>query len=208
MSLRFENSASRTSVVFFAMKQKLVTVLFSGGIDSTACVRFFMDRGYDVCGVFVNFGQAAVLSEARAVETLKVEFGIPVVVVRAESELSFGAGELVGRNAFLIFAAVLLGGCHDGLLAIGVHAGTPYYDCSPAFIDRANVLVGECTNGRVSVIAPFVQWSKDDVYSFFSTLNLPLSQTYSCEAGSTPPCRHCASCADRMRFECWQSVAP
>lgn len=190
------------------MKQKLATVLFSGGIDSTSCVRFFADRGYEVRGVFVNFGQAAVVPEANAVDALKAELGIPIVVINATSEFAFGTGELIGRNAFLIFSAVLLGGCHEGLLAIGVHAGTPYYDCSSAFIDRIGVLVGECTNGRVSVTAPFVHWSKDDVYSFFSTLNLPLSRTYSCEAGTSPPCRQCASCADRMRFECSQNAAP
>jgi 7-cyano-7-deazaguanine synthase len=189
------------------MKKKLVTVLFSGGIDSTSCVRFFADKDYEVRAVFVDFAQAAVEAEKRSVEVLKVKLGIPVTIVQASSNCSFGTGELVGRNTFLIFAAILLGCCHDGLLAIGVHAGTPYYDCSPAFIDRIGVLVEECTNGRVSVVAPFVHWAKDDVYSYFSTLSVPLSQTYSCEAGSTPPCGQCASCKDRVRFECSQSVA-
>jgi 7-cyano-7-deazaguanine synthase len=188
------------------MKKK-VTVLFSGGIDSTSCIRFFIDRDYEVRAVFVAFGQAAEAAEGHAVEILKVELGVPVTVVKATSDCSFGMGELVGRNAFLIFAAILQGGCHDGLLAIGVHAGTPYYDCSPTFIDRINVLVQECTNGRVSVVAPFVQWLKDDVYSFFSTLNVSLAKTYSCEAGTSPPCAECASCRDRVRFECSQSVA-
>jgi|SRR5215510_14048916 len=188
------------------MNSEFVTVLFSGGIDSTACIRFFLDRGHDVRGVFVKFGQAAEYAEARAVEALKDTLGISVSVVTAKSELSFGAGELVGRNAFLIFTAILMGGCREGLLAIGIHAGTPYYDCSPAFLDRANALVRECTNDRVNLIAPFVRWSKDDVYSYFSSLRLPLSHTYSCEEGTTPPCGQCASCADRMRFECWQSA--
>jgi 7-cyano-7-deazaguanine synthase len=186
---------------------KKVTVLFSGGIDSTSCVRFFSDRDYNVHGVYVDFGQASAAAEARAIEALKPNLGISVSAVRISSDSFFGTGELVGRNALLIFAAILLGACRDGLLAIGVHAGTPYYDCSEAFIERANVLVQECTNERVSLIAPFSKWSKDDVYSYFSTLNVPLSKTYSCEAGTMPPCGQCASCKDRVRFECSRSVA-
>jgi 7-cyano-7-deazaguanine synthase len=188
------------------MSKRPVTVLFSGGVDSTSCVRFFSDRDYDVRALFVDYGQAATAAEAQAVETLKALLNVPLTVINASSDLSFGTGELVGRNAFLIFAAIFLGGCKEGLLAIGVHAGTPYYDCSATFIDRVNVLVEECTNGRLSVVAPFVRWSKDDVYSFFSTLKLPLSRTYSCEAGSVPPCGQCASCKDRVRFECSLNV--
>lgn len=188
------------------MNSTPVTVLFSGGVDSTACIRFFLERGNEVRGLFVNFGQAAEQAEARAVKELNEHLGIRVSVVEAKPERTFGAGEIVGRNAFLIFTAITIGGCRQGLLAIGVHAGTPYYDCSPAFIERANTLVRECTNDRVNVVAPFVHWSKDDVYSYFFNLRLPLSQTYSCEAGTTPACGRCASCADRMRFECWQNA--
>jgi 7-cyano-7-deazaguanine synthase len=189
------------------MKDKTVTVLFSGGIDSTSCIRFFSDRDYDVRALFVDYGQAASAAEAQAVETLKVLLNVPVTVVKASSDITFGAGALVGRNAFLIFSAIILGGCREGLLAIGAHAGTSYYDCSPTFIARINILVEECTNGRLSIVAPFIRWSKDDVYSFFSTLTLPLSHTYSCEEGSSPTCGRCASCKDRMRFECSPSVA-
>src|SRR4030088_2213000 len=134
------------------MKNKPVTVLFSGGIDSTSCIRFFSDRDYDVRALFVDYGQAAIAAEAQAVETLKVVMNVPVTVIKASSDITFGAGELVGRNALLIFAAIFLGGCNEGLLAIGVHSGTPYYDCSPTFIDRINILVEECTNGRLSVV--------------------------------------------------------
>jgi 7-cyano-7-deazaguanine synthase len=155
----------------------------------------------------VDFGQAAATLEHQAVENLQVRLNIPITTIATTSVASFGAGELVGRNAFLVFAAVLLGGCHDGLLALGIHAGTPYYDCSPTFVDRLDVLVQEHTNGRLSLVAPFANWAKDDVYSFFATLKVPLSLTYSCEAGTVPPCGSCASCKDRIRFECSQSAA-
>src|SRR5205085_7712545 len=126
--------------------------------------------------------------------------------VHAQATETFGVGELTGRNAFLIFCAILLGGCQDGMLAIGIHAGTPYFDCSPSFVERIDPLVRECSNGRVSLLAPFVDWSKGDVYSYFVNSKIPLSRTYSCEAGLMPPCGQCLSCQDRARLECSQNV--
>jgi 7-cyano-7-deazaguanine synthase len=183
------------------------TVLFSGGIDSTACLHLLQRDGYDVSGLFVDFGQAAAQMERRSIEALSKRLSIPVKVVKVSTEQNFSTGELTGRNAFLIFTALLLGGCHDGLLVLGIHAGTPYFDCSPSFITRIEPLVEECTNGRVSVIAPFLHWAKDDVYSLFSTCGIPVSETYSCEAGTNQPCGVCASCKDRARFECLLSDA-
>lgn len=183
------------------------TVLLSGGIDSAACVHFLQTHGHDVSAIFVNFGQTAAKSEWQSAQLMRDYFSIPLLAVHASAHETFGAGELMGRNAFLMFCAILLGGCRDGLLAIGVHAGTPYFDCSPSFVERIDPLVRECSNGRVSVLAPFLHWSKDDVYSYFVNAGLPLNHTYSCEAGALLPCGTCASCKDRARLECSQSVA-
>jgi 7-cyano-7-deazaguanine synthase len=178
------------------------TVLFSGGIDSTSCIHLLKKDGYEVNGVFVDFGQASARMERRSVELLSKRLSFPVSIVQASANKNFGTGELLGRNAFLTFSALLLGGCHDGLLALGIHSGTPYFDCSPAFIARIEPLVQECTDGSVSVLAPFVHWTKDEVYSYFIASRIPLTETYSCEGGTNPPCGACTSCNDRARLEC------
>lgn len=183
------------------------TVLISGGIDSASCVHFLQERGHEVASVFVNYGQAAAQQELQCAKLICNHFSIPLRTIQTLTRETFGVGELMGRNALLIFSAILLGGCREGLLAIGVHSGIPYFDCSPSFIERIDSLVRECSNGRVSVLAPFVNWTKDDVYSYFAHARIPLSQTYSCEAGTVPTCGECASCKDRSRLECSQSVA-
>jgi 7-cyano-7-deazaguanine synthase len=183
------------------------TVLLSGGIDSAACVHFLQGHGHDVEGVFVDFGQAAARQERQCTHLIRDYFSIPLRIIQASTQDTFGIGELAGRNAFLMFSAILLGGCRDGLLVIGIHAGTPYFDCSSAFLARIDPLVRECSNGQVSVLAPFVDWSKDDVYSYFLNARIPLEKTYSCEAGVVPPCKECASCKDRARLDCSPSVA-
>lgn len=183
------------------------TVLLSGGIDSAACVHFLQGHGHDVVGVFVDFGQAAAQQERQYAHLISDYFLTPLRIIQASTQETFGIGELAGRNAFLMFSAILLGGCREGPLAIGIHAGTPYFDCSSAFLARINPLILECSDGRVSVLAPFVDWSKDDVYSYFVNARIPLERTYSCEAGVVPPCKECASCKDRARLECSPSVA-
>jgi 7-cyano-7-deazaguanine synthase len=181
---------------------KQATVLFSGGIDSTSTALFLKSSGLSVRGLFVDFGQASRDMERRSIDRLKNLIGMQVDEIRISSLSFHGIGELTGRNALLIFSAVLLGNCDSGGIAIGIHSGTPYYDCSPDFAESIDVLVRQCSSGKLFVLAPFVRWSKDEVYSYFLSRGIPLDETYSCEAGTAPACGQCASCLDRKRLEC------
>jgi len=182
------------------MSKASATVLFSGGIDSTACIHLLRRNGHQVGGLFVDFGQAAARMEHRSVVALSEHLTIPLDVLEIRNNAAFGAGELIGRNAFLVLAALLCRQMQSNLIAIGIHAGTSYFDCSPAFASHISSLVEECSASRASVIAPFLHWSKDDVYSYFLSTNVPLSLTYSCEASGPEPCQECASCKDRQRL--------
>lgn len=181
---------------------KKATVLFSGGVDSTSVALLLKSSGWAVRGLFIDYGQASRHMERRSVARLRDLIGIDVDEIQVTSLSLHGIGELTGRNGFLIFCAVLLGNCTAGGLAIGIHSGTPYYDCSPDFAEKIDALVQQCSEGRLSILTPFVHWSKDDVYSYFLSQNISLHETYSCEAGTTPPCGQCASCRDRKRLEC------
>jgi 7-cyano-7-deazaguanine synthase len=140
--------------------------------------------------------------ERKSIARIKNLIGIEVDEIQISSFSSYGVGELTGRNALLIFSAVLIGNCGSGGIAIGIHSGTPYYDCSPDFAKKIDVLVQQCSDGKFSILTPFLHWSKDDVYSYFLSQGIPLEETYSCEAGTAPPCGQCASCLDRKRLEC------
>ncbi|WP_210338414.1 7-cyano-7-deazaguanine synthase [Bradyrhizobium genosp. L] len=187
---------------------KTATVLLSGGIDSASAVLLLRSNGFAVRGLFIDYGQAARDMERQAVARLRDVLGITVDELQVSTHAKHGAGELRGRNAFLVFAAVLLGNCEPGGIGIGIHAGTPYYDCSPDFVERLDELVQQCSDGKLTVLTPFVHWSKDDVYSYFLSQNISISATYSCEAGNQPPCDRCASCLDRKRLECSLGKGP
>lgn len=185
-----------------SIASRKATVLMSGGLDSAACAHLLIAQGHAVRGIFVDFGQAAREPESRAVVRLADLLGITITTLHVGTAGGFGSGELVGRNAFLLMSAIFLGRTHEGLLSIGVHAGTPYYDCSAGFIDRFKALAEEHTEGRLTVAAPFLHWTKGQIYEYAIKSRLPVDATYSCESGTIPPCGSCASCRDRGRLGC------
>jgi 7-cyano-7-deazaguanine synthase len=182
--------------------QGRATILMSGGIDSAACAHLLGRQGFVLDGVFLNYGQAAAKFELIAADAIALELGIPLQCFSLAGSEPFGPGELVGRNGLLIFASLFLTRARPGLLALGLHAGSTYFDCSEAFLRSIGSLVSEHTDGQVSVIAPFISWTKKDVFDYFANANLPIDLTYSCEAGTKPTCGTCASCRDRKALGC------
>lgn len=176
-------------------------VLLSGGLDSAVCAHLLKANGAAVEGLFVDYGQAALEREKRAAQAVADYLGIRLRTRAITGVSTRGAGELPGRNALLISLGVFELGAAGGVVVIGVHAGTRYYDCSESFIGAIGRLVQEETDGRTVVSAPLAAWAKADVFNAFREAGLPLADTYSCEAGATP-CGVCLSCADRAALGC------
>jgi 7-cyano-7-deazaguanine synthase len=174
----------------------------SGGIDSSACAYFLARQGTEVHAVFIDYGQAAATFERRAAASMSAHLGLAFAEYAVSGSEPFSSGELTGRNAFLAFAALFLTRARPGVLAMGLHAGTRYYDCSQPFAEALTKLVAEHTDGQVSFVAPFLSWNKQQVYDYFVSSGLPAGLTYSCEAGQEPPCGACASCHDRRALGC------
>ena len=181
-----------------------VWVLMSGGFDSTACAHYFLQRGDNVEGIFVDFGQSAAYQELLAVQRVAQHFNIPVSILEFRSENHFGTGELIGRNAFLVFAAIMSIRTNSGILSLGIHSGTAYYDCGPVFVDHIQQMVDAYSAGRLALHCPFLHEEKAFIYSYAKAANIPFDITYSCEAGLYPPCGQCLSCEERNAFQACQ----
>lgn len=181
---------------------KQAIVLMSGGIDSAACAHLLIGQGLSVSAVFIDYGQAALAAEKNAATHMAEHLEITLRRFNVFGSEPFGTGELPGRNAFLAMAAVFLMRAPPGIIAMGVHGGTPYYDCSERFAESMARLVAEQTDGRTIFVAPFISWNKQDIYDYFQKAGLPIDLTYSCERGPVPPCGICASCRDRRSLRC------
>lgn len=181
-------------------------MLLSGGIDSTACVDFYLSQGMAVEGRHFSYGQASAKQEEQAAEAVARHYGIRLIRTSCVGVRSKGHGLILGRNAFLLFAALLESQRSPLLLAIGIHSGTDYYDCSPGFVSSVQQVFDGYTEGTVRVAAPFLAWSKQDIWHFCAQRGVPVHLTYSCERGAEQPCGVCRSCRDLESLRACQDI--
>ena len=153
--------------------------------------------GYDVIGAFIDYGQPVNQKEEQSAKAIVDHYAIPLHIIRCSGPSAEFQGEIPGRNAFLALVALLYHPTFAGLLALGIHAGTRYYDCSEHFVTQlGNILLGYRA-GQIVLATPFLDWTKQMVYDFCTEYKVPIQFTWSCEVGPSEPCGRCLSCKDR-----------
>lgn len=177
-----------------------VLVLLSGGIDSSTCIAFYHEQGLTVKALFVDYGQPGARLERVAATAISRHYGIELHEANVRGVAGTPEGFVPGRNVLLVAAALSTVVPDSGLIALGIHAGTPYPDCKPGFLTACQGLADVYHGGAVRVAAPFVEWSKADILTAARNLKVPLQRTYSCEAGKAVACGVCLSCLDRARM--------
>jgi 7-cyano-7-deazaguanine synthase len=116
----------------------------------------------------------------------------------SEAQIDVGpipSGVILGRNALLLSVALMILPT-PRILALGIHAGTSYPDCSPAFVASMQGLMDVYSDGQVRVGAPFLSWSKGDIWAYVRSTDAAWRHCYSCEHGGELPCGICPSCKD------------
>lgn len=176
---------------------KTVLVLASGGVDSTACIHYYLSLGYDVKTHFVDYGQKAKSQEFECAKKVALHYGTEFVSIKCDLPNSYCEGEIVGRNSFLVLLVLMSNPNFNGIISLGIHSGVPYYDCSSIFVKEMNKIIEGYTDGRVRLDAPFMKWEKRMIYEYCKNEDIPVNFTYSCENGGKIPCGKCLSCLDR-----------
>ena len=171
-------------------------VLASGGIDSTACIAFFLSRKINVSAVFVDYGQISAKRERSAVSRICSFYGVPVRGLNCKGLGPWSMGFIPGRNALLLLSGMIEFPSDSGLLAIGIHSGTNYVDCSRSFVRQMQRIFDLYTDGRIHISAPFLRWTKRQIWDYCIVRGVPTHLTYSCEMGRKQPCGMCPSCRD------------
>ncbi|MCG8557395.1 MAG: 7-cyano-7-deazaguanine synthase [Proteobacteria bacterium] len=173
-------------------------VLLSGGLDSAACLHLLRSQGTNTLALHISHGQPSEEFEAAAARRVADHYGVSLDTLAVAGGSGFEAGEISGRNAFFALAALMYRPFEAGVIAIGIHGGTPYKDCSSTFVEGAQRMFDLYTDGRVRLAAPFLEWSKAQVLDYCRTAEVPVDATYSCEHGTNPVCGNCLSCKDRQ----------
>lgn len=177
-----------------------VLVLLSGGIDSAALVHYYRSQGTPVYGLYVQYGQPVAEREAKAAEAIAAHYRIYLMRAQIQPPLARRGDEFLCRNALLVLVACANLPPGVNRVALGIHSGTLYYDCSQGFVADMQRMLDGYFNGTVTVETPFLKWSKQEVYSYCRNHRVPVALTYSCERNNDEPCGQCPSCHDRRRL--------
>ncbi len=97
-------------------------------------------------------------------------------------------------------------------LGIRSEGQVSYKDSSPAFLDAVNHLARECTqHGDYKILAPLMQYDKDEIVSLAQQLHVPMEFTVSCYVAKgikkvPVQCGVCPNCRQRQAAFYWANV--
>jgi 7-cyano-7-deazaguanine synthase len=168
-------------------------VLLSGGYDSATVLASAVATGVMPHSLFVDYGQPARDQEATAARAIAELYGASHRELTLDG-LEVTDGEITGRNAALC-ALALAAIPAPATIALGIHRGSPYWDCTESFLGRIQAVADGYSNGALQFSAPLIDRLKGDVYMLGRHLSVPEHLTYSCERGGTR-CEACSSCLD------------
>jgi len=171
-------------------------VLLSGGVDSACLLAHYRPMTDTLAAIHVSYGHLAHREELSAARAFALHYGVPVRHIDVGKLSSVSSGEISGRNGMLLAIGHMIA-AGRGVIGIGIHAGTPYADCSLDFVGAVQSVFDVTTNGSLRVDAPFVTMSKPEVYELAVAYGVPINLTWSCEREGPDPCLQCLSCKDR-----------
>ena len=104
---------------------------------------------------------------------------------------------------FLTFAAAYASSLNISTLAIGSHKEKlfPFPDSSPKFLNSMEKTLSIGTDKPWLITRPWINTYKSGIISYAKKHNIPYELTYTCYAGTTPPCGTCRACKDRQTAE-------
>jgi 7-cyano-7-deazaguanine synthase len=171
-------------------------VLLSGGVDSTAVLDYCIKQKLKPNAFFVDYGQLSARREKRAVTRICQIYNTQLSIGLVTGFKGLKDGYIRGRNGFLLYMALMAFDAPAGTISFGIHRSTTYADCSPVFVQNIQDTFDLYSNGTIKIHAPFIDWTKAEIWEYCKNNNVPIELTYSCELGLKQPCGKCLSCQD------------
>ncbi len=199
-----------------------IVLLFSGGVDSTVLLYQLLKDRREVIALSVDYGQrhARELTAARLIASrvgvrhvvadlsgLKPIFGVrnsqtgDLAPPEAHQEdLAQKQTVVPNRNMVMLSVAAALAITERaGHVAYACHAGDAaiYPDCRKEFVVALEEALSLADDWPVSLLTPFIGWSKAKIVERGRLLGVPFGQTWTCYVGGDSPCGKCGACRER-----------
>lgn len=209
------------------MMKTSALVLLSGGLDSTTAFYRALWEKDDVSAVSFDYGQrhkkelesAHALTELHEVPWSTIDLQTLGHFLKGSSlsdpgvEVPQGhyakdtmkATIVPNRNTIMLSCAVGIA-VGNGIQEVwaAMHAGDHaiYPDCRPEFIDKLNELIpiANAWEGEdvPKVVAPFIDYTKDQIVKLGNDMGVPWDKTWSCYEGKDIHCGKCGTCVERQ----------
>ncbi|MGC6424666.1 MAG: 7-cyano-7-deazaguanine synthase QueC [Lentimonas sp.] len=197
-------------------------LIYSGGLDSTVLLYHLRAVGHDLHTLSIDYGQRHRCELNHAAAICK-DIGIPHQVADLSSIQSLLAGSsltsheievaeghyteesmksTVVPNRNMILLSIATGhalSISAQQVAYAAHSGDHaiYPDCRNEFADAMAKAIELCDWNDVSLIRPFVDWTKAHIVQRGAELELPFQKTWSCYKGQELHCGRCGTCIER-----------
>ena len=195
-------------------------ILLSGGLDSLVSLGVSKDKYNIRLALTFDYGQNPVQQEIKTSKKISEYYGIEHKVIKlpflqditnnafvgGESELpkeNLGTNEsakavwVPNRNGlFLNIAASFADAQEYTNIIFGANKseGQTFPDNTPEFVLGINEEFKYSTLNGVEVVAPLINYTKDDIVKLALNKGVPLELAYSCYSGGKKNCGECESC--------------
>jgi len=193
-----------------------IVTLVSGGLDSTVMATLTMEEGLDQFPLFIDYGQ---INRNRELDACRRNFRSHKLPEPQVAMLG-GYGALLSsgltdptkhilEDAFLpcrnlMFVTVGAAYAYQcGAKAVGIglldDAFSLFPDQTRGFVSDAETLLSRALGKSIKLVTPLMSFSKADVLNMAKAMGI--TGTYSCHAGTEPPCGLCVACREYKGLE-------
>ncbi|MDD5131539.1 MAG: 7-cyano-7-deazaguanine synthase QueC [bacterium] len=210
-------------------KKKTAVVLLSGGLDSTTCLYWAKDQGYECHCLVFDYGQRhkkEIQQAAKIAKTAKCQYqivkisfpwkgsslldknlSVPVSTAVRRPLSAIPSTYVPARNTiFLSFALSCAEAIGAKAVVIGANAldYSGYPDCRPKYFQAIQKMADLATKAgvegrKIKIVTPLLHKTKAQIIRWGSELKVPYQFTWSCYRGGTRPCGICDSCILRAK---------
>ncbi len=202
---------------------KKVVMALSGGMDSATLLAWLIHQGYEVECISFQYGSKHQEYENEAAIRVAAFYEAPLHVVDLSAAMSgfksnllktggaipeghytdasMSATVVPARN--MIFLSILAGMAESigaQHVVVGIHSGDHaiYPDCRPLFFSAMDDAIDAATDGKVGMMAPFINWDKTKILEYGIPAHVPYQYTRTCYKDQPLSCGQCGSCVERL----------
>ena len=217
------------------IKNKVIIVLISGGLDSATVAGLANSSNAKIVGLSFDYGQRhkkeleaatkiAHHFQFKEFKTIKLDLsqwgGSSLTDINKEIPMQGLNANIIpntyvpGRNTIFISIALSYAeAINADCIGLGVNAldYSGYPDCRPDYIEQFQKLANLSNkrgreNKPIKLWTPLLNLNKEEIIDLAFNNNVPIKDTWSCYVGGAEPCQKCDSCRIRIKaYKSWLS---